>query len=218
LTERNNRNADVYGRLKAGVSIEQARRELASIGAQLEKENPVTNRAESMTAYTQLGFLRAQRPVMEVGAFVFLFIGCLVLAIGCVNAATLMLSTVPVRARESAVRLALGASTTRLTTQFVIESCIVSACATAAGLGIASVFTQWLRAIQVGSGMFPISVDVHVNPSVGLFAAGVGIGPRIISASAPAMRPLLAARSQLMRSGRREWRRSGVWWVILING
>jgi len=200
LTERNNRNADVYGRLKAGVSIEQARIELASIGAQLEKENPVTNRAESMTAYTQLGFLRAQRPVMEVGAFVFLFIGCLVLAIGCVNAATLMLSTVPVRARESAVRLALGAPATRLTTQFVIESCIVSACATAAGLGIARVFTQWLRAIQVGSGMFPISIDVHVSGSVGLFAAGVGIGSGIISAIVPAIRCSLGDLNQWMKS------------------
>src|SRR5262249_16604954 len=136
LTDRTFRHPQVYGPLKPGLSIEQARSELARIGGELGNENPATNRAESMTVYTQLGFLRALHPGMSIGAFLFLAVGTLVLVIGCVNVATLMLSRAPVRARESAVRLAMGAPATRLAGEVRLGDCSVSISGAGAGLGI----------------------------------------------------------------------------------
>ena len=200
LTDRNFRNADVYARLKPAASIEQARVELARIGNELQNENPATNRSESMTVYSQLGFQRALRPGAAMGAYLFLAVGALVLAIGCVNVATLMLSRVPVRARESAVRLAMGAPAARLARQFILESCMVSAVAAAAGLGIAGLAAAWMRRVQVGSGMLPINIDVQIDTNVALFAAAISVGSGILAAIVPAIRCSWGDLHQLMKS------------------
>src|SRR5262249_19012646 len=123
LTDRRRRKGEVYARLKPGVSIEQARIEVASIARQLEQENPATNTGQSMGVYTQTGFSITEDPEAFAGAMLFLFIGVLVLAIACVNVVNLLLSTAPARMRETAVRLALGATRARLIRQFIVESC-----------------------------------------------------------------------------------------------
>ncbi|MGD1097087.1 MAG: ABC transporter permease, partial [Bryobacteraceae bacterium] len=150
LTDRSDRNVDVWGRLKPGVSLDRARAEVRRIAAQLERENPATNRRQSMQVYTQLGLRRALKPGAPSLAVLFLLVGALPLGIACVNVGSLMLSTVPARARESAVRLALGASQTRLMRQFLVESGMLATAAALLGLGIAFLATTWLRSIEVG--------------------------------------------------------------------
>src|SRR5690349_9309023 len=137
LTDRNVRVAEIYGRIKPGVSIEQARAEVARVAAQLEQENPATNRSRKMGVYTQAGFRIAADPDSLTAALLFLLIGALVLVIACANIGNLLLSTVPARTRETAVRLAMGATRARLIHQFTIESFVISAAATTAGLGVA---------------------------------------------------------------------------------
>src|SRR5262249_279036 len=131
LTDRSVRNADVYARLKPGVTIEQARAEVMRIATQLEQENPGTNRGQSMAVYTQTGYSIAEDPEAFTIAMLFLLIGALVLGIACVNVGNLLLSTAPARTRETAVRLAMGASRSRLIRQFIVESCVISTVATA---------------------------------------------------------------------------------------
>ena len=200
LTDRADRNVDVWGRLKPGVSLEQARAEVKRIAAQLERENPATNRRLSMNVYTQLGLRMGLRPAALPGAVLFLLLGALPLGIACVNVGSLMLASVPARARESAVRLALGASQARLTRQFLMESGILSAAAGACGLAIAGLAAAWVRSIEVGSRLLPMNIDVQVDLRVALFAFAVGAGSGIVSGLVPAIRCARGDLDELMRS------------------
>jgi predicted permease len=199
LTDRGFRSVDVYGRLKAGVKIDQARREVARIASQIEQENPATNRGQSMGVYTPRGFRMAEKPGIFMASMLFLLVGALVLGIACVNVANLMLSTVPARTRETAVRLAMGAAQARLMRQFIVESCVLSAAATAAGLGIAALVARWLRSIEIASGL-PLSIDMRVDVLVVMFAFAVGVGSGILSGLIPAIRCSRGDLNQLMRS------------------
>jgi macrolide transport system ATP-binding/permease protein len=201
LTDRSNRNVDIWGRLKRGASLEQAQVEVRQIAAQLEGENPATDRRRSMNVYTQLGWRRAMKPGSVPMAVLFLFLGALPLVIACVNVGCLMLSSVPARARESAVRLALGASPTRLLGQFLVESCLLAIAAGALGLGIAGLAAAWLRTIEVGSRLLPININVEVDLRVALFALVVGAGSGVVSGLVPAIRCAQGDLDALMRSG-----------------
>jgi predicted permease len=200
LTDRTYRDVAVYARLKPGVSIYQARMEVARIASQLEQENPATNRGRSMGVYTPRGFRMAEKPGIFMGSMFFLLVGGLVLGIACVNVANLMLSTVPARTRETAVRLAMGAPRIRLIRQFIVESCVVSAAASTAGLGIAMFVARWLRSLEVSSGL-PLFLEVRIDARMALFAFAVGVGSGILSGLIPAIRCSRGDLNHLMRSG-----------------
>jgi predicted permease len=199
LTDRSLRNAGVFGRLKPGVNIEQARVEVARIAAQLEQENPVTNRGQSMTVYTQLGVRLVEDPDVFTASLLFLLMGALVLGIACVNVANLLLSTAPARARETAVRLALGATRTRLLSQFIVESCVISTLATAAGFGIAALVARFVRSIEISSWL-PVNIEMQADSRVALFAFAVGLGSGILSGVIPAFQCSRGNLNQLMRA------------------
>lgn len=200
LIDQEDRNVDVWARLKPGVSVEQARAEVQQIALQLERENPAANHQRSMQVYTQLGLRRALKPGAASLSLLFLLVGALPLGIACVNVATLMLSTVPVRSRESTVRLALGASPTRLVRQFLLEGCILTMAAGALGVGIAALAAAWLRSIEVGSRLLPMNIDVRVDLRVALFAFVAGAGSGLLSVLVPAIRCADGDLDQLMRA------------------
>jgi predicted permease len=200
LTDRSVRNTNIYGRLKPGVTVEQARAEVAGVAGQIAQENPATNRGQSMAIYTQLGFRLTESPGDLPTALLFLLIGTLVLGIACVNVGNLILSTAPGRTREMAVRLAMGATRVRLVTQFIVESCVISAGATGAGLAIAGLVARFVRSVEIGSGL-PIALDMRVDYRVALFAFVVGFGSGILSGLIPALRCSRGDLNQLMRAG-----------------
>jgi len=127
-------------------------------------------------------------------------LGVLVLGIACVNVGNLMLSTVPVRTRETVVRLAVGASPVRVVRQFIFESCILSGLAATSGLGLAALAARWIGSIEIGSGMLPITLDVQIDARVALFALVAGLGSGILSGLIPAIRCSHGDMNQLMRS------------------
>jgi predicted permease len=200
LTDRSVRMAAVYGRLKPAVSIGQASAEAASIASQLEQENPATNRGQSMTTYTQVGFRIAEDPGDFKIALLFLLIGALVLCIACANVGNLLLSLAPARVRETAVRFAMGARRGQLIRQFIIESCVISAAATVAGLSIAALVARFIRSVEIGNGFVPITIEMQADARVALFAFTVGVGSGILSALIPAFRCSRGNLGLLMRS------------------
>src|SRR5215471_5512689 len=200
LTDRSQRKAEVYGRLKPGVSTRQAREEVARIASQLAQENPGTDRGQSMGVYSQIGFRIAEDPGNFTAAVLLLLIGVLVLAIACVNVANLLLSTAPARTRETAVRLAIGATRARLIRQFAVESFIVSTVATAAGLGVAAIVGRFIRSIEIGAGLLPVWLEMQVDIRVALFAFAIGIASGILAGLVPALRCSRGDLEQLMRS------------------
>src|SRR5205823_5844882 len=83
----------------------------------------------------------------------------------CINVANLLLSTAPARLRETAVRLAIGASRLQLLRQFLIESAVLSTAGAAAGLGIAAGCAAFIRSITIASDL-PLQLDAPVDARI----------------------------------------------------
>lgn len=150
----------VLGRLAAGSSLESARQELGAIAADLEKTYPV-NEARGV-------FVQPLRDVIlgpsEPALLVLLVTVVVVLLIACVNVAHLLLARGTVRAREIAVRKALGAGFGRLVRQFVVENTLVMLAATVLGVILASVALRVL--LIVAPPDIPRLADVAIDARV----------------------------------------------------
>ena len=133
---------NVVGRLKPGVSVADAQAEMTSIAAAMGREHPRTNEKSGVLIVSLRDHLMG--PV-KLPLLVMLGAVVLVLAIGCANVASLLLARGMHREREFAIRSALGAGRARLVRQLTVESFMLSAIATAAGIGLA----HWLMATVI---------------------------------------------------------------------
>jgi predicted permease len=178
------RQADAFNaiaRLNAGVNPEQAQQEMDSISARLKSEYPQFEVGKSVNVVPLPKELVGPRVRIALwmlfGAVVF------VLLIACTNVASLVLARQSSKERESAVRLALGASRTRLVRLQLLESLILSVFATLPGIGLAAAAIPVLRAF--GPTQIRGFSDIRLNPEVLIFCVllslltGVmfGIGP-----------------------------------------
>jgi putative ABC transport system permease protein len=169
------------GRLKDGVTIEQARVELDTIARQLEVEYPDSNknvRALVNRAHEQL--VQNVRPalVMLLGAVT------LVLLIACANVANLLLARAVGRQKEIAVRVAIGAGRAQIIRQLVVES-LVLACAGGAGGLIVAMWSVSLLATTTIPGL-PRVQGLAVEWPVALFALALSVVTGLIFGAVPA--------------------------------
>jgi putative ABC transport system permease protein len=138
LQDRSNHYIRVCGRLKPGVTVTQADRQMKVIASRLEKTYPESNAKTSL----RVAPLKEQIGDQSSRRFAWLMLGLtiFVLMIACVNLANLQLARAAARGRELAVRLALGASRFRLMRQLLIESLAIAALGGATGIFI----SMWL--------------------------------------------------------------------------
>src|SRR5437762_2676619 len=124
----------VWGKLKSGVTVEQARAEMKGIAARLEQTYPDTNRGETAVVTPLLDNL-----VGKYGANLGLLLGAvgLVLLIACANLANLFAARGAARSREFAIRAAVGASRGQIVKQLLVESFAVASIGGALGFFIA---------------------------------------------------------------------------------
>src|SRR4030095_5406912 len=123
----------VVGRLKQGVTLDQARAEMNTIGARLEQQYPA-NKGEGILVNPFMNEMVGDvRPALLI---LFLAVG-LVLLIACANIAGLRLAQHSARSKEIAIRAALGAPRRRIITQFFIEGLMLSIVGAIAGLAVA---------------------------------------------------------------------------------
>jgi len=197
LSNRGLRGYRILARLKPGVTPAAAESQMNSImdrlGAAYPEDDGATDvRLQSVRDDTVGGVRRA----------LWLTFGAagLVLLLACVNVAHLMLARASVRAREIAVRRALGAHRGRVVRQLLTESILLGVIGGSAGLAIAAVGVRVL--VRISPGDIPRLENVALDPITVAFAAIVSIGTGILFGLAPTF----VASSGALQSTLREQR------------
>ena len=171
----------VIGRLKPGVTQEQAQAEFTAIASRLEQQYPDTNTHRSLRVDSALTALVGNiRPTLLIllGA-----VAC-VLLIACANVANLLLARATSRHKEMAIRAAMGASRLRVIRQLLTESVLLSLLGGAVGLLLAVWWSDLL--IALGKEDIPRAVHVGIDLRVLGFTLGVSILTGVIFGLAPA--------------------------------
>ncbi len=187
---------NAIGRLKPGVSLQQAQAEMTLIAAQLEKQYPDTNykvRASLVGMHEDLvGKSRASLLLM-LGAVV------LVLLIACANVANLLLARAVGRQKEFAIRGALGANRVRLVRQLLAESALLGFAGAILGLLLASGGVRLISALKhVG---LPQANAIEINLPVLGFTLLVALVTSLIFGLAPALQIASSALYEALKSG-----------------
>ena len=171
------------GRLKPGVTIEQAQADLGRVMQNLAATYPDSNKGNGST----VGSLK-ERLVGDTRATLWLLLGAVgfVLLIACVNVGNLMLARATGRRREFAIRAALGAGRWRLLRQSLTESMLLALTGGALGLLMASWGMQ--AALSVLPGTLPRASEVKVDYPVLMFALVVSLLSGVLSGLAPALK------------------------------
>ena len=190
LTSRGAHFLDVMGRLKSGVSVEQADREMKTMAEQLAKAYPDTN--------TRHNSARVQPEIQAMlgdTSRLLLVVLCsvlLVLAIACGNIANLQLARVRERQREIAVRAALGAGRGTILRQLLVENLVLGIAGGAAGCALAYAATPYI--LHLIGNHVPRAADAGVDLRVLAFALAVSVLSALAFGLVPA---LTASRTDL---------------------
>ena len=172
----------VVARLRSGVGMEQARAEMETLGAALERSDPALNRGwrPSIFALDEAVRGEVRQPLLILAGAV-----SLLLLIACANVANLLLARGTARRKELAVRAAMGASRGRMAGQLLAESCILSLTGGAAGLALARgalALVAWL-----GPESIPRLSEARFDARLFLFALAASLATGILFGMAPAI-------------------------------
>jgi putative ABC transport system permease protein len=198
LQDRKGQSLRVFGRLKAGVTREQAQAEMDTISRRLEQQYPESNKGLTVSVDSLHDkAVGNSRPALLIllGAVGF------VLLISCANVANLMMARATGRQREIAVRTALGASRGRVIRQMITESLMLALAGGGIGLLIAMWGVEGLLAL--GPSILPKTQTIGLDLYVLLFTLGVSLATGLLFGLAPALQTSkLDLNSALKEGGR----------------
>ena len=186
--DRNDRELTVKARLKTGVSLQEARSELALLAKGFERDYPKVTRSRGAAVYTQFQTRTIEDDNWKFGV-VFVILALAVLLVACTNVAGLLLSRARERAREIAVRLALGAGRLRLIRLLLTESLILAILGGAAGIAIGYGVIEWFHSKDsiVFATELPVAVPFQMDKRVLMVCVGLSVLSAFLCGLAPAL-------------------------------
>ncbi len=189
---------NAIGRLKPGVTFEQASADMSSVGANLAAAYPDTNKDTGITLVPlKTDVVGSVRGILLVllGAVSF------VLLIACANVANLLLARATGRSREFAIRSALGASPGRVIRQLLTESVMLGI----AGGGIGLLLAKWgTRALLAAlPETLPRVEEIGIDGHVLLFTVGISVLTGIVFGLVPALKTLRPDMHETLKEGGR---------------
>ena len=201
VRNRDHEDYNIIGKLKPGVSVQQAQAEMDTITARLRHDFPANYPPNGGLTFGIVPLL--EQVVGDVRPTLFVLLGAVgfVLLIACANVANLLLSRAVGRQKEIAIRTAVGASPIRIIRQLLTESVLLASGGGILGVVFAFVGIYWVHVL--GPKSVPRLNDIGVDGSALLFTAFIAIFSGILFGLAPALRvSVLNVFSTLKEEGR----------------
>jgi putative ABC transport system permease protein len=193
--QRDNRLLRCVGRLRPNIGVERSSAEMHALAAAIKKENPATNSDWDLIVRPLRDYL-----VRDVRVALWILSGAVVsvLLIASVNVANLLLARASSRAREIAVRIAIGAGRGRIIRQLLSESVLLAAIGGAVGLLIALWGTQGLVALVPKQ--IPRAENIQLDARVLFFTLGISFATGIIFGLGPAVQATQGELNQSLKA------------------
>jgi predicted permease len=176
---------EVFGRLKDGVSVDQAYAEYSAIAQRLELEYPETNEGVGVVIKPYTEEFIGEEPTQLLLVMLGAVFGVLIIA--CVNVANLLLARATTRSKEVAVRTALGASRFRVITQMLTETFVISIVGGVLGTGVAWIGVNLFNRSIVDTDP-PFWIDIKIDPVAIVFVIGLVLLASLMAGIVPALK------------------------------
>jgi len=184
--DRDDRELNVRARLKPGVTLQQAQRELAALAQGFEREYPAFNRNRGAAVRTQFQMRTREDDLNWKFTVIFVVLGLAVLLVACTNVAGLLLSRGRTRTREIAIRLALGAGRFRLVRLLLTESLILSCLGGLGGIAVGYATIRLLGTFSIPTDL-PVTIPFRMDTRVLVACIAVSVLSAFVCGLAPAL-------------------------------
>ena len=207
---RDHEDYNIIGKLKKGVTLQQAQAEMETITAGLRRDHPTNYPPNGGLTFGIVPLAEQVVGDSRGALFVLLFAVGFVLLIACANVANLQLSRALARQKEIAVRMAIGANRVRVARQLLTESLLLSLCGGAIGVLLAVGSLKLVR--MLGPGSVPRLDAISIDGRVLLFTLFISLISGVMFGLAPAFRVSQIDLHSTLKEGGRGSADAGAMW------